>query len=174
MLCCIYLVFIIHNLRTCLYSRTCATGPSLFSWLLSEERLGVSLCWAQLCHALLRGFLLILFSPFQYLGNENCVVSVLSHAFWLQASCMWLLLHAELFPIPPKPSTGGCVWWYVVIKTVCISWFLRLLLLLVFISHLHSSSIPLKPEVALVWSLTWDPDLLICTLLWPGCDAACL
>lgn len=85
MLYCLYLAPVIHNLRTCLPSTTFAPGPSLFSQLLSEEHLGASLQSAALL-CFVRGSQLSCFHfslvvPFDYLDDENHVISALSCAF---------------------------------------------------------------------------------------------
>lgn len=110
MLYCLYLVSVIHNLRTCLRSTTFAAGPSLFSQLLSEEHLGASLQSAALL-CFVRGsqlsrFHFFLVAPFDYVDDENHVTSALSCAFQHRSFSMWLLLYAELFLLPWNCGLG--------------------------------------------------------------------
>lgn len=141
------LLVVIHNLKLCLYSRTCATGPSLFSQLLSEEQLGVSLYWAELCHALLEGLIChasCSFFPPPSFGVSGrwksssvfCVLCFLASG--LLVCCCFCMLSCFHLPETKHWCVCVCVWQYLVYKRVCFSWFLRLLLLLSSISHLCS------------------------------------
>lgn len=95
--------------------------------------------------------------PFGYLCDANNAISAL--CLMLQGFLYVVTFICWAVSTSLKISIGACVWWYLVIKRKCISWFVRLLLLLVSISLIYVR--PLFPYTQKLLLHGHQPGILI-------------